>query len=111
MNRDRLQTRSSLNISDFFTKQSTNERDVYSTHRTEEIKKYSQGNGIALQYIPSGQTGELPPLYFRIFLSLKQRARIAFTQNNIITMEENQPTIDWEHSINLLIQCFEDSSR
>ena len=68
--------------------------DVYSTHRSESVEKYAQDNGIALQYIPAGQTGEWQPLDFRIFGSLKARARNNFWQHNVVTTEGNESTIN-----------------
>ena len=62
--------------------------DVYPSHKTDEIKNYAANNEIDLNFIPAGQTGEWQPLDYRIFGSLKQRARAEFNRSDVITQNK-----------------------
>lgn len=79
-----------------------------SRNRSAKVKEYAQANGISLQYIPAGQTGEWQPLDFRIFGSLKARTRAAFDSYNITSCEENNITINWELAIDILMRCWDE---
>lgn len=80
--------------------------DVYATHRTPRVKQYAEENHIPLLFIPAGQTGEWQPLDFRIFGSLKSRARAQFNRNNIIDQNGKELFIDWPKAITILLDCW-----
>ena len=81
--------------------------DVYATHRTPLIKQYAQAHNIPLLFIPAGQTGEYQPLDFRIFGSLKARAKSEFDHNNVITQEGNEQVINLPFAVELVLKCWE----
>ena len=83
--------------------------DVYPSHKTDDIKDYATNNGIKLSFIPAGQTGEWQPLDYRIFGSLKQRARAEFNRSDVITQnKEGAIVINWETAVRILVKCWEE---
>ena len=52
--------------------------DIFSVHRSPEIKEYARQLGITLHYIPSGCTDKYQPLDRRVFGALKATARHVF---------------------------------
>lgn len=81
--------------------------DVYSTHRTENVQRFAAENGIGIMFIPAGQTGEWQPLDFRIFGSLKARAKAEFDRRHVVVRDGYGLTINWELAIDILIQCWD----
>ena len=61
-------------------------------------------------YIPAGQTGAWQPLDYRIFGSLKARARAEFDQHHVSVLEGNEECINWERAISVLLDCWEQVS-
>lgn len=72
------------------------------------MKKYAEDNGIALQYIPAGQTGKWQPLDFRIFANLKARAKAAFDEQNVVAEDGTELTINLELAIYILMHCYDE---
>lgn len=71
--------------------------DIYSAHRAEEVKDFAIQNDVSLGFVPSGQTGEWQPLDYRIFGSLKQRAKERFdaaVAAALVRGEEYQPSFN-----------------
>ena len=85
--------------------------DVYPSHRTDTIKQYAADNDIQLNFIPPGQTGEWQPLDYRIFGSLKARARAAFNRTDAVFEKKGKKNIKWEIAIGILMQCWEEISK
>ena len=52
--------------------------DVFSAHRSQEVKTAAREANVQLRFIPAGMTDRLQPLDFRIFGDLKSRARARF---------------------------------
>ena len=83
--------------------------DVYPSHKTDDIKNYATNNGIELHFIPAGQTGEWQPVDYRIFGSLKQRARAEFNRSDVVTQnDEGAIVINWETAVRILVKCWEE---
>lgn len=84
--------------------------DVYSAHRTENVKQFAARNDIGMMFIPAGQTGEWQPLDFRIFGSLKARAKAEFDKRHAVHRNGDEYEINWELAIDILIQCWDEIS-
>ena len=81
----------------------------YPSHKTDEIKNYAANNGLDLNFIPAGQTGEWQPLDYRIFGSLKQRARAAFDRSDVVTKNNKGAiVINWATAVEILVKCWDE---
>jgi hypothetical protein len=62
--------------------------DLFAGHREAQVRALAQQLGIEMLLIPSGMTDKLQPLDWRIFGSLKQRARARWT--NVLREHEEK---------------------
>ena len=68
--------------------------DLHSSHRDEDVKKYSTKKNIQLSYIPAGQTGEWQPLDRKIFGNLKKQCHYEFEKLLINHSIDNYDIVD-----------------
>ena len=62
----------------------------------------------SIRYSPAEQTREWQPLDFRIFGSLKSRAKGLFGRMNVVKRNGNDASVNWELAVDILVRCWPD---